>query len=95
MPWYEEMAIWDRCCKKSRYWYLRHFRYRPLEVIQRCRKEGWGEDLLRDHRITKAKNLIKKRIRVYCAKDSCRYGRKDHRITKAQVLSSRKSKRRL
>ena len=58
LPWDKELKELDILCKKSHYWYLRHYAYRPLKRIQKIRKEGWGKDLFRDHRITKAISLV-------------------------------------
>lgn len=57
LPWDKELKELDILNKKSHYWYLRHYRYRPLKRIQERRKNGWGKDLFRDHRITKAISL--------------------------------------
>lgn len=57
LPWDKELKELDILCKKSHYWYLRHYAYRPLKRIQEIRKEGWGKDLFRDHRISKAISL--------------------------------------
>lgn len=59
LPWDEELKELDILCKKSHYWYLRHYAYRSLKRIKELRKEGWGKDLFRDHRITKAISLTK------------------------------------
>ena len=60
-PWDKELKELDILCKKSHYWYLRHYAYKPLKRIQKLRKEGWGKDLFRDHRITKAISLTRKK----------------------------------
>ena len=52
-----------------------------------------GSDITKE--LPKFKQYWEPRWALYCASDNGRCGRKDHRITKAQVLSSRKSKRRL
>lgn len=57
LPWDKELKELDILCKKSHYWYLRHYAYKPLKRIQKLRKEGWGKDLFRDHRIIKAISL--------------------------------------
>jgi hypothetical protein len=61
LPWDKELKELDILCKKSHYWYLRHYAYKPLKRIQKLRKEGWGKDLFRDHRITKAISLTRKK----------------------------------
>ena len=60
LPWDKELKELDILIKKSHYWYLRHYAYRPLKRIKERRKEGWGKDLFRDHRIAKAISLTKK-----------------------------------
>lgn len=60
LPWDKELKELDILSKKSHYWYLRHYAYRPLKRIKELRKEGWGKDLFRDHRITKAISLTRK-----------------------------------
>ena len=59
LPWDKELKELDILCKKSHYWYLRHYAYRPLKRIQERRKKGWGKELCRDHRIAKAISLTK------------------------------------
>lgn len=61
LPWDKELKELDILCKKSHYWYLRHYAYRPLKRIQEIRKERWGKDLFRDHRIAKAISLTRKK----------------------------------
>ena len=64
LPWDKELKELDILCKKSHYWYLRHYAYKPLKRIQKLRKEGWGKDLFRDHRITKAISLTSKKRKI-------------------------------
>lgn len=59
LPWDKELKELDILSKKSHYWYLRHYAYRPLKRIKERRKKGWGKDLFRDHRIAKAISLTK------------------------------------
>ena len=54
LPWDKELKELDILSKKSHYWYLRYYAYRSSKRIKEIRKVGWGKDLFRDHRITKA-----------------------------------------